>query len=443
MRRGLHFNFRSRSSNASAGGGPISERARLGTGGFIGLLLFFSVFFLLGSTLLYFMFVTPLMNMRAAQAWPAVPAVVQESEVVTHHDSDGNTYSIRIVYTYEVDEVSYTSERYDFRVGSSSGRSSKQSVVSQYPPGKRTTAYVNPADPTQAVLYRGVPGDTWFGLIPLLFMFVGLGGMLGVTWAKLRSPTRDADVYLSTARDAPRATEPGFLPSTRGDSDLDGDGQVTLKPEITPAKALGCMLVFAIFWNGFIGTFAFFMLKGTSGAWSILPLLFLLPFAGVGLLLIGVVVHQALALANPKVTVQARSATVALGDTLEVAWAFAGQVQRLTRLRVALEGVEKATYTRGTDTVTDTHVFARYPLEDTDAPRRIAHGRAAVALPLTTMHSFKAKRNEVVWSIRLHGDIRRWPDVDQSFPLTVAPAADAALAATAAPPQEISEEGQP
>ena len=35
--------------------------------------------------------------------------------------------------------------------------------------------------------------------------------------------------------------------------------------------------------------------------------------------------------------------------------------------------------------------------------------------------SFAGSNNKIVWEIKLHGDIQRWPDVDDSFPLVVLP----------------------
>ena len=51
----------------------------------------------------------------------------------------------------------------------------------------------------------------------------------------------------------------------------------------------------------------------------------------------------------------------------------------------------------------------------------ILAGESTIAVPRDTMHSFEAKHNKVVWELRVHADIRRWPDVREEFRFTVLP----------------------
>ena len=37
------------------------------------------------------------------------------------------------------------------------------------------------------------------------------------------------------------------------------------------------------------------------------------------------------------------------------------------------------------------------------------------------MHTFAAPHNKVVWCLKVRGEIPRWPDVDEEFPLEVLP----------------------
>jgi hypothetical protein len=37
------------------------------------------------------------------------------------------------------------------------------------------------------------------------------------------------------------------------------------------------------------------------------------------------------------------------------------------------------------------------------------------------MHSFEAGHNKIIWSLRVHGDIYRWPDVKDEYPIVVLP----------------------
>ncbi|MGC8140705.1 DUF3592 domain-containing protein, partial [Salmonella enterica] len=87
----------------------------------------------------------------------------------------------------------YTGNRYNFSFGSSSGREGKQKVVDKYPPGSDAVCYVNPRRPEQAVISRAMPGDIWFGVIPVVFLLVGVGGMIAARRAaRRRLQLRDA-----------------------------------------------------------------------------------------------------------------------------------------------------------------------------------------------------------------------------------------------------------
>ncbi|MHC4886361.1 MAG: hypothetical protein ACYTGH_14885, partial [Planctomycetota bacterium] len=82
-------------------------------------------------------------------------------------------------------------------------------------------------------------------------------------------------------------------------------------------------------------------------------------------------------------------------------------------------GEESATYTQGTNTRTDTETFLELPLHE--SPSIQPGGDAEGLLPLDTMHSFEAENNKIEWSIQVTGEIPWWPDIDESFPVTVLP----------------------
>ena len=88
---------------------------------------------------------------------------------------------------------------------------------------------------------------------------------------------------------------------------------------------------------------------------------------------------------------------------------------------MTLEGREEARYRRGTDTHTDTHVFHRATLREVGESMSVARGTTSLRIPDDTMHTFTADNNKIVWTIKMHGDIKRWPDIDESFDITVTP----------------------
>jgi hypothetical protein len=115
------------------------------------------------------------------------------------------------------------------------------------------------------------------------------------------------------------------------------------------------------------------------------------------------------------------SPQVVLGGPLEIRWRFTGSTRAVRQLRIGLEGIEKATYRRGTTTTTDTEKFATIPIIETTDPQTIAAGGATITIPADTMHTFSSGRNEIEWSLTLAGVISFWPDVEERFELVIMP----------------------
>ena len=151
--------------------------------------------------------------------------------------------------------------------------------------------------------------------------------------------------------------------------------------------------------------------------------LFMLPFVAVGIGLIAFAVYQLLAMFNPRPTLELSAGAIPLGGATELRWSFSGQTSRIGEFTVTLRGTEEATYRRGTNTCTDRNTFYEMELYKTSEASEIASGRVGFIVPQDTMHSFEAENNKVLWNLDIHGDIRRWPDVKESFKITVTPTA--------------------
>jgi hypothetical protein len=54
-------------------------------------------------------------------------------------------------------------------------------------------------------------------------------------------------------------------------------------------------------------------------------------------------------------------------------------------------------------------------------PLAMTQGRVTLSVPADSMHSFRADHNRIVWSIMVHGDVPRWPDVKETYDVTVVP----------------------
>lgn len=398
---------------------PIVSREAKGRGRLFAV-LFFGIFAAVGLGMSWFLLVKPLVKVVDARSWRAVECTVESSRVRSHRDSDGTTYSVDILYRYTFDGREYKSNRYDFIGGSSGGSSGKHEIVSQYPEGRTATCYINPDDPSEAVLNRGLSWMFLLGLIPLVFLAVGVGGI----YFTLRSKDDSKATVISRGK-----AKPHRLSDTAGAAALDflpdydtSDGPVTLKPTMSRWLKLAGVLVFALVWNGIISVFLFEVYEShAEGDPDWFLTLFMIPFVLVGLGTIAGVVYFALALTNPKPQVTVNTAALPLGGALDVAWDLVGNVNKVRRLHVWLEAREEATYRRGTNTYTDKETIATFDLLDSQDRRDIAHGAGSVTIPADAMHSFTADNNKIVWSLKMEGDIPRWPNVKAAFEIVVLP----------------------
>jgi hypothetical protein len=376
---------------------------------------FLGLFCLVGLAIGTFLSFLPISRAIESRSWPGAACEVLSSRLVRNDD----TFRPDIQYRYYVDDRPYTGTRYNFVIGSDN-LSDYQSVVDRHPPGSRFECYVNPADPTQAVISRDLTFTYFFGLI-FFFMFTVIPGIAIVVLLRRAAQTREK----ARLSDTPGAggTAAAAFGSPVSPAGTGASGPIELKPQASPlGKLIGAILI-CLFWNGIVGLFTYFEVTGfVSGhGWSWFLAVFLLIFQAIGLALLVNVPYQMLALANPRPTIRLSRGSVPIGGSVTLEWELSGAAHRVRSLNLTLEGREEARYRRGTDTRTDTNVFHRETLTDVGDSMGVARGTTSIRIPADTMHTFMADNNKVIWTIKMKGVINRWPDIDESFDITVAP----------------------
>ncbi len=368
---------------------------------------FFLIFLLFGLGVLVPFFLLPLYQGWSASHWRELPCHVEYIDVRSHSGDDGSTYSVDILYSYEVEGRRYKSSRYSFFEGSDSGYSDKKEFVDAHPAGSDTTCFVNPEDPLDAVVTRGDAGLGWFALVPGVFVLVGA---VGTIWAlgavrkkKRKTATSDYGVSFSGTATLPQTT-----------------GRQTLRSTMSPVAKLVSGILIALFWNGITGLFVWQMvLAWNRGESAGCLTVFLIPFVLIGLLLLANIPYQFLAMFNPRPELTLDSRQISVGSATGLEWRFQGAARRIKRLRITLEGTEKVTYRRGTNTYHDSNTFATITIVDLTRPQPLETGQATLAVPAGSMHSFSGSNNQVTWLLKLHGEIRGWPDVGEQFEVEV------------------------
>ncbi len=374
---------------------PVTASASNGCGPRVGL--FAGLFLtLIGVILFYFLGMGVVVNLSTASGWHEVPCRVLHSQLLTHRGDDSTTYSVDIFYRYQVGDITYHSNSYGFMGGSSSGTKGKRKILAAYPSGSEALCYVNPADPVEAVLDRGFHPLYLLSFLPLLLVLVGVL-VLGKSFRTATAPT-----------------PPAFQ---RGDVQA-----MVLKPKQGPLPRVAGTFFIMAFWNGIVSVFLWQVIDGfRRGDPEWFLTIFLIPFVLIGIFLVGLFLRAVLCLFNPVPQVRLDPGKVSLGGTALLQWRVRGRVSRIARLTITLEGHEEAVYTVGTNTHTDTDVFYSQMLAEIADWREMLQGKCPLTIPHDTMHSFAAKHNKIIWSIKVKGDIPRWPDVDEAFEIEVTP----------------------
>jgi len=141
--------------------------------------LFFLAFFLMGSLFEVFTIREFVVILRT-YSWQQTPCRILSSEVV----SNEGDYRFAVRYEYAVGSDTFVGEK--FKRNFHDGDYDKQSGrVQQYPVGSPAVCFVNPANPSEAVLQRD---SLLFGLVILFpLLFIGIGGIgIYAMWARIK-----------------------------------------------------------------------------------------------------------------------------------------------------------------------------------------------------------------------------------------------------------------
>lgn len=399
----MKFRFRKHSGSSGSQGAGFRGGSN-SKGGRVVLFLFGIPFFGMGFFFCWMGAISPILKSVASNDWPEVPCTIAVSEVESHSGSDGATYSVNIEFSYLYGTENYTGGSYNFNKFNSSGYDGKKEIVDQYPVGSEAVCFVNPDVPKEAILTRSIPGIVFF-IIPFtsIFMLVGLGAMLsalGLLPKKWKDKVQTRHKPVESA----------------------GEGAATLKPEVGGLGKLLGMLAVCLFWNGIVSIFLWQVVESfQKGNPEWFLTVFMIPFVVIGLGMIWGVIYFLLALRNPSLSFSMSEARPSLGEQVQLNWKASKPLRSVEKLSIFVEGLESATYTRGTDSVTDKCIFHRTTLFESDAPATQHSGELELTIPEDSMHSFDGGNNKIQWRLRVDGSIRRWPDISQNYPFTVRP----------------------
>lgn len=381
-----------------------SAKNEEGMGGLLGC-GFFGVFAVAGLGIFFGVVVPGAVTYFKMKGWEETSAEVIWSRVQSHSSDDGTTYSVDVFYKYRVGDREFRSNRWDVTGGSSSGRSGKAEVMKAHPKGKKFVCFVDPDEPWRAVVHRKLGWWGLFGLFPLPFIAVGVGGL----WYT-------------------------FIHKPKKESGSKSEGVSKLRvpmDEVRPKEKVGRKLrgrvlgfigsiFLAAFWNGITSVFVVIAWKGwQKGDPEWFLIIFMIPFVLIGAGLILHVPYRLLAIFSPIYDVNWGDDDLSPGDRVRVSWKRVGGGGRPRRFTIWMVGQEEATYRRGTNTSTAKSVFHEVKLFETEKPQMMPAGVCDLVIPADAVPSFSGEHNKIRWFLRLKADVPWRPDVNDEHELEI------------------------
>jgi hypothetical protein len=367
----------------------------------------------------------PALSILAARSWNPVPCTILTNSVQPQPDTrESKTFVIAVSYSYLVNGTSYRSNRYSFLTEPSSAFGWRAAVVKNLPPGRTTTCYVDPHDPSQAVIDRDWNSEMWWGLESLgLFGFgvfllgaavwwIVAGWCLGQNFKAVRQESLSRDRLPS---------RPASIPAGRAGA---VEGPTTLVAETSPLAARNKSLMAAVGWNLIVVCVAYtrtaWRTPGAIGRDDYLVFGTLIPFAMFGVFLLARFVGRALAVAYPLPVLTLSQSRVPLGTKVKLSWSFEGGPNAVESLSIRVKGREKILNSARIRTWED-YLFHDQIVLERSKSDQIVGGEVDLVIPASSMHSFETKQNAIAWQLSLVGRAPWRPAVRADFPIRVAP----------------------
>lgn len=363
--------------------------------------------------LLYLYFHFPFLKIGEAAGWKPTPCTITACWEGKQEGADW----MNVYYSYHYGGSDYLGRKYYFLSVPYPWPGATKAFIAHHPIGAARTCYVNPANPAEAVLYRGFAMDLWGPFFAIALIGLCAWGIHRlVRFEKMASNDPWKPMALR------KAARPKF------------EGVIDTGPE-APAPTRRLKPKTAGYWvtGVIIGSVAFFFLAvvNEDKPVNIFDAFFLdrntaAPIAW-ALFSVALVpaVYFILLRHNTRVQFDITPGLVSPGKSFTVEWKVRVRTDKFTNFEITLQGREEATYTvhtgRRAARRTDTHTFWKIPIVNLSDPAAFAAGKAVVDVPYSVMHSFESTDNKITWWLCANATIPLWPDLSEKYPVLVLP----------------------
>ncbi len=408
-----------------------ASRSSKPTGTGCGLLIL-GIFFAAGFGFFIMMFCWMVLpEIRANTSYVQHTCKVLDKRIGEDHDSDGGTtYRAEMFIEYAVNGQQHRLWTYDATGMYSSGRSGKETILSQFTVGKEYPCWYDPDNPRKAVLVRGYSWLMYlFFIIPLIFMAVGGGGMYAI-WTRRNQTPEQLALRRAGGKSGGSLSLRGVEYPTVPDRDLSESPGSTLRYRVpigvSPGVKFLGFLALAVFWNGIVSAFVVVAVASwKEGQPEKFLTCFLIPFVLIGIFLLGLAGRQLLiTLSFSPALVEIDAHPLCPGQATSILIVQSGQMQ-LHQITAMLVCEESVSYTEGTTTRNESkRVHCTLITNAKEVAIRSSEPwehSGKVTLPANVMHTFASSNNKVEWKVIVEGKVANWPDFSWEYPVVVRP----------------------
>jgi len=366
---------------------------------------------LMGVFFLGFNVTHPLRRWWQSKEWKETEATITRCELSSRTGLHGPEYSLELTYEYEFGGRHYRSGRRGFGMSIDTPVIDLSQWVATHRPNQRVRCFVDPNEPTEAVLERNLEIE-WVTPSLGVLMF-GFGIYLGLAMWQARSLRRR---LVGTALQEYCLGKPQRKP---------------LELRVSPPSllvAIGCVigslpLGLAGWWSISKGVRAMMNWQG-----DLINSLYGLGAAIGAICLICQAWKYLVRWWRPRPTLKVTPGTPKVKEAFQVEWKFSGAKQSVNRTRIWLEATEEVKIKMVVRTVhgpmseekIQRLVFATLPVVEATGKAATA-GKAEVSIPAGQMHSFRGFKCGLVWRIKVeYGGAGGWKG-DYEFPVCVMP----------------------
>jgi len=380
--------------------------------------------------------------------------VVLDRRLPTFRGESGLLYRPEVKIRYTVDGDAHTAWTYDIATARDAresfvpDRASAKAAYERFVVGERYPCWYDPSSPDVVVLVREPRWWIWLAMIvPGLLIVIGGGGLVygAITWGKSTERRAALGQWRPPVPGGPNGRTDSFATSGRTDAafpnvptgvDITNSPGTRLAYRLpvgtSPGWALLGLTAICMVWNGTVAVFGTIVVRGhliSRPDWF--ATLFLVPFALIGLILIGLLVRQLRRTTGIGPTrMEISDHPVRPGERYELFFSQSGKL-RVKSMQVLLVCEERATYRQGTDTRTERREVRRHRLFRREGFQVLSaapfEAMFDLRIPADAMHSFISAHHAVQWRLVVRARLHGWPRMRRDFPLVVLPVADNAV----------------